>query len=108
MKDVSRICADLITIRSENPPGRTDEVIEYIRSFLNGIGINSIISGNAENMCNLVTTDKSSAHKLLFCGHVDVVPALDAGWTYPPFSGIIKEGYVYGRGATDMKGGCAS
>jgi succinyl-diaminopimelate desuccinylase len=108
MKEVSRICADLIAIRSENPPGRTDEVIEYIRSFLNDIGINSIISGNTEGMCNLVTTGKSNAHKLLFCGHVDVVPALDTGWTYPPFSGIIKEGYVYGRGATDMKGGCAS
>ena len=48
------------------------------------------------------------ADRLLFCGHVDVVPALDEGWTHPPFSGTIPDGFVWGRGATDMKGGCAS
>ncbi len=108
MRDVSRICADLVAIRSENPPGRTDEVIEYIRAFLMEIGINSQVSGNPDGMCNLVTTSKSQQPKLLFCGHVDVVPALNAGWTHPPFSGIIHDGFVLGRGATDMKGGCAS
>jgi succinyl-diaminopimelate desuccinylase len=108
MRDVSRICSDLVKIRSENPPGRTDEVIEYIRSFLAGIGIDSLISGNAEGMCNLVTTGESKPRQLLFCGHVDVVPALDTGWTHPPFSGIIDNEFVHGRGATDMKGGCAS
>jgi len=108
MRDVSRICADLVQIRSENPPGRTDEVIEYIQSFLKGIGIRSIVSGNARGMCNLVTTGESTTRPLLFCGHVDVVPALDAGWDHPPFSGIIRDGFVHGRGATDMKGGCAS
>jgi succinyl-diaminopimelate desuccinylase len=108
MKDVSHICADLVKIRSENPPGRTDGVVEYIRSFLAGIGIRSQVSGNAQGMCNLVTTPESTSRHLLFCGHVDVVPALDAGWTHPPFSGIIENGCVHGRGATDMKGGCAS
>jgi succinyl-diaminopimelate desuccinylase len=108
MGDVSRICADLVQIRSENPPGRTYEVIDYIQSFLNGIGIRSIVSGNAQGMCNLVTTGESTTRPLLFCGHVDVVPALDAGWDHPPFSGIIRDGFVHGRGATDMKGGCAS
>jgi len=44
----------------------------------------------------------------MFCGHVDVVPALDSGWSRAPFSGEIAEGYVWGRGATDMKGGCAA
>ena len=108
MRDVSKICADLVQIHSENPPGRTDEVIEYIRSFLTGIGISSRVSGNAQGMCNLVTIVKNTPRPLLFCGHVDVVPALDAGWTHPPFSGIIEDGFVHGRGATDMKGGCAS
>jgi succinyl-diaminopimelate desuccinylase len=108
MRDVSRICADLVAIRSENPPGSTDEVIEYIRAFLQEIGISSSVSGNAEGECNLVTTSKGQPSKLLFCGHVDVVPALDAGWTHPPFSGIIQDGFVHGRGSTDMKGGCAS
>jgi len=108
MRDVSRICADLVAIRSENPPGRTVEVIEYIQSFLTGIGISSLVFGNAEGMCNLVATGDNKPRQLLFCGHVDVVPARDAGWVHPPFSGIIDERFVHGRGATDMKGGCAS
>jgi len=103
---VSRICSDLVKIRSENPPGRTDEIIEYIRAFLERLGIRSAISGNDGGMCNLVT-DRSCTC-LLLCGHVDVVPALDTGWTYPPFSGKTDNRYVHGRGSTDMKGGCAS
>jgi len=104
--DVSKICSDLVAIRSENPPGRTLEVIEYIRHFLETLGVRATITGNEKGMCNLVTEKKSPA--LLFCGHVDVVPALDTGWTKPPFSGEIDNGYVWGRGATDMKGGCAA
>ena len=104
--DVSRICSELVAIRSENPPGRTAEVIEYIRSFLDNLGIKSVITGTDSGQCNLVT--KGIGNRLLFCGHVDVVPALDEGWTHPPFSGSVHEGYVWGRGATDMKGGCAS
>ncbi|MGB9176120.1 MAG: M20/M25/M40 family metallo-hydrolase [Methanoregula sp.] len=103
---VSRICSDLVKIKSENPPGRTDEVIEYIRVFLDGLGIRSAVSGNAGGMCNLVSQE--TAKRLLLCGHVDVVPVRDAAWTYPPFSGRIDEQFVYGRGSTDMKGGCAS
>ena len=41
--DVSRICSELVAIRSENPPGLTSEVIEYIRSYLEGLGIHSEI-----------------------------------------------------------------
>ena len=103
---VSRICSDLVKIRSENPPGRTDEVIEYIRVFLEGLGIRSRVSGNAEGMCNLVT--RGTKKHLLLSGHVDVVPARDAAWKYPPFSGKIDKKFVHGRGSTDMKGGCAS
>ena len=104
--DVSRICSELVAIRSENPPGRTGEVIEYIRTFLDTLGIGSVITENDTEHYNLLT--KGSGTRLLLCGHVDVVPALDEGWTCPPFSGSVHEGYVWGRGATDMKGGCAS
>ena len=104
--DVSRICRELVAIRSENPPGRTAEVIEYIRIFFDNLGIRSDITRNQTGQCNLVT--KGLGNRLFFCGHVDVVPALDEGWTHPPFSGVVQEGFVWGRGATDMKGGCAS
>jgi succinyl-diaminopimelate desuccinylase len=102
---VSRICSDLVRINTENPPNRTADCIEYIRSFLDGIGIQSDVTGS-NGMMNLVT--RRPAKKLLLCGHVDVVPALDSGWTRPPFSGEMDAEFVYGRGATDMKGGCAA
>lgn len=103
---VSRICSDLVKIRSENPPGTTAEVIEYIRTFLDSLGIRSAVCGPVSGMENLVALQESAP--LMFCGHVDVVPALDDGWSRPPFSGEIAEGHVWGRGATDMKGGCAA
>ena len=103
---VSRICSDLVAIRSENPPGRTDGIIEYIRVFLEGLGIRSDVSEDTGGMCNLVS--RKPGDRLMFCGHVDVVPALDEGWTHAPFSGTIEDGVVWGRGATDMKGGCAA
>jgi succinyl-diaminopimelate desuccinylase len=104
--DVSRICSELVAIRSENPPGHTIDVIEYIRAFLDNLGIGSNVTEKESGQGNLVT--KGTGSRLLFCGHVDVVPALDGGWTYPPFSGTLRDGFVWGRGATDMKGGCAS
>ena len=104
--DVSRICADLVAIKSENPPGDTSGVIEYIRNFLDSRGITSTVTDAGGGRCNLVT--RGPKKLLLFCGHVDVVPALDDGWTHPPYSGTRENGYVWGRGATDMKGGCAA
>jgi len=104
--DVGRICSELVAIRSENPPGHTEEIIEFIRLYLEGLGISSKITARQKGYANLLTMGTST--RLLFCGHVDVVPALDEGWTHPPFSGVVQDGFVWGRGATDMKGGCAS
>lgn len=103
---VAEICADLVKIRSENPPGGTIEVIEYIEEFLDRLGIRGVVTRNRDDRCNLVVN--SPENRLLLCGHVDVVPALAEGWTRDPCSGDIDGGYVWGRGSTDMKGGCAS
>lgn len=57
---------------------------------------------------NLYARIGSSAPHLCFAGHTDVVPPGDlAAWTVPPFSGEIRNGVLYGRGAVDMKGGVA-
>lgn len=103
---VSRICSDLVKINTENPPSKTTDCIEYIRSFLDSIGVKSRVIGTPDGQDNLITT--GPAKDLMLCGHVDVVPALGSGWKNPPFSGIIHDQYVYGRGSTDMKGGCAA
>ncbi len=58
---------------------------------------------------NLYARIGTAAPYLLFAGHTDVVPTGDeARWTDPPFSGEIRDGVLYGRGATDMKGGVAA
>jgi len=62
--DVSRICSELVAIRSENPPGHTAEVIEYIQTFLDNLGIRSDITGIDSGQCNLVT--KGLGNRLLF------------------------------------------
>ncbi len=104
--DVVRLCSELVKIRSENPPGKTDEIIRYIRDFTDSIGIRTIPIENAGGRCNLVNSRRRG--NLLLCGHVDVVPAQPDGWKFDPFGGTCAEGFVWGRGSTDMKGGCAS
>ena len=104
--NVTDLCADLVRIRSENPPGDTRDVIEYIRNFTDSLGIVTQVIRGPGGKDNLVSRTVNG--KLLFCGHVDVVPALDEGWTHDPFAGTIEDGKVWGRGTTDMKGGCAS
>ncbi|MDD1674320.1 MAG: M20/M25/M40 family metallo-hydrolase, partial [Methanomicrobiales archaeon] len=99
-------CAELIRIRSDNPPGDTAEVIEYISGYLDALGIDGTIVRRRGGRCNLVAGDVRAP--LLFCGHVDVVPAIPAGWKFGPYSGTADGGYIYGRGASDMKGGCAA
>ena len=58
---------------------------------------------------NLFATIGAAGPHFVFAGHTDVVPPGDeAAWTHPPFSGDIAGGFVYGRGAADMKGGIAA
>ncbi|NYT07910.1 MAG: M20 family metallopeptidase, partial [Methanomicrobiales archaeon] len=104
--NVARLCSDLVSIRSENPPGDTRDVIEYIRGFTEMCGIPTTVIRGPGGRDNLISREIKG--KLLFCGHVDVVPALPEGWDSDPFSGGLTEESVVGRGATDMKGGCAA
>lgn len=105
MLDVASLCSELVRIRSENPPGYTDEVIAFLQDICSQIGVETEIiqKGRKHNLLS-----KKRRNNLLLCGHVDVVPALDDDWVYPPFSGRIDASHVHGRGSTDMKGGCAA
>ncbi len=104
--NVAKLCSDLIQIRSENPPGDTSEIAEYILSIMESIGIPGTITIGPDGHDNVISKDQTG--RLLLSGHIDVVPALNEGWEYAPYSGKIDDTYVHGRGATDMKGGCAA
>ncbi|ABN07434.1 peptidase M20 [Methanocorpusculum labreanum Z] len=104
--NAAKLCSDLIQIRSDNPPGDTSEIAEYILSVMEGLGIPGTITSGPDGHDNVISKDQ--AGRLLLTGHIDVVPALNEGWKYPPYSGKIDDTCVHGRGATDMKGGCAA
>jgi acetylornithine deacetylase/succinyl-diaminopimelate desuccinylase-like protein len=103
------ICQDLIRIPSVNyGEGKGDEraVAEYVVASLAEVGIKSEIFESAPNRCNVIATIPGSDTRrpgLVLHGHIDVVPANAQDWQVDPFSGEIRDGAIWGRGAVDMK-----
>jgi succinyl-diaminopimelate desuccinylase len=103
---------ELIQAESYNPPGNEKNVAIKIEKYLKSSGIKCEIFPFGENRANLIATlsDNFEGKNLLFNGHMDVVPpGNEEEWKYPPLSATVKrKKYIYGRGATDMKGGLAA
>ena len=103
------ICQDLIRIPSVNyGEGKGDEraVAEYVVASLAEVGIKAEIFESAPNRCNVIATITGSDTRrpgLVLHGHIDVVPANAPDWQVDPFSGEIRDGAIWGRGAVDMK-----
>ena len=95
----------LIQFDTTNPPGNERPAAEYLQQVLAQDGIASEILESAPGRANLVARlqGDGSAGPLLLLGHTDVVYADPAEWTHPPFGGEIHDGYIWGRGALDMK-----
>ncbi len=104
--EIADLCAALVRIKSENPPGDTRDITEFMREFASGLGLEMKVIRRRGGRYSLVSARPKG--KLLFCGHIDCVPALPDGWSIDPYAGIVRGGKVFGRGATDMKGGCAA
>jgi len=102
---------DLIQTESYNPPGNEKNVALIIQQYLKDVNIKSEIFPFGDNRANLIAilNDDSKGKNLLFNGHMDVVPpGIEEEWKMPPLSASIKRKKIYGRGATDMKGGLAA
>lgn len=103
---------ELIQTDSYNPPGNEKNVAIKIRNYLNEVNIKAEVYEYDDNRANLIASlhDDFEYKNLLFNGHMDVVPPGSVeDWKYPPLSALIKRNkYIYGRGATDMKGGLAA
>jgi acetylornithine deacetylase/succinyl-diaminopimelate desuccinylase-like protein len=100
---------DLIRINTTNPPGNELEAAKYIAAILTREGITPEIFESAPGRGFLVARLSSSAvpdpsRTLLLMGHLDVVGVDKSKWTVDPFGAVIKDGYLYGRGAIDDKG----
>ncbi|HEV2785849.1 MAG TPA: M20/M25/M40 family metallo-hydrolase, partial [Solirubrobacteraceae bacterium] len=98
----------LIRFDTTNPPGGERPCVEWVASLLRAAGVEPKIVARDPERPSLVARLRGtgSAPGLLMQGHLDVVPA-EGQWSHPPFSGEIADGYLWGRGALDMKGGVA-
>ncbi len=102
---------DLIRIPSINPPPTPDadgetRVARYLEARLRELGLEpgflEVVPGRG-NVHVRLRGDGTGGDPFLLFSHLDVVPAPPERWTHPPFAAEIADGYVYGRGAVDMK-----
>ncbi len=110
-KELAEVCSHLIQRPSAHPGGKTDECVAYIKDYFDRRGISNKIYKRNENKPNIVAQIEGSQNKrIMWVGHLDVVhEGKLENWTYPPYSGkITDDGVIWGRGASDMKGACAS
>jgi acetylornithine deacetylase/succinyl-diaminopimelate desuccinylase-like protein len=104
--EITNFLSELIHINTTNPPGNETNAAKFIADYLSRDGFQSEIFESAPGRGSIVTRLKGTGGKpnLLMLSHLDVVAANPKEWSVPPFDGIVKDGYVYGRGAYDMKG----
>jgi acetylornithine deacetylase/succinyl-diaminopimelate desuccinylase-like protein len=99
----------LLRFDTTNPPGNERACIEFIQGILEEAGCETATYAKDAARPNLVTRISGSGGgtPLLLYGHVDVVTTAGQQWLQPPFEGELVDGFVWGRGAADMKGGVA-
>jgi acetylornithine deacetylase/succinyl-diaminopimelate desuccinylase-like protein len=95
----------LLRINTTNPPGDEEEAVLFLEAVLKEAGISSEIYQAASRRANLLARIKGKRRgkPIILLNHVDVVPADQDEWDADPFGGEIRDGYIYGRGAIDMK-----
>jgi acetylornithine deacetylase/succinyl-diaminopimelate desuccinylase-like protein len=104
--EVTRFLCDLIRINTTNPPGNETAATKYLSENLSNEGFKCEFYESAPNRGSIITRLKGTGEKpnLLLLSHLDVVAANAEEWSIDPFAGVIKDGFVWGRGALDMKG----
>ncbi|MGD9249601.1 MAG: M20/M25/M40 family metallo-hydrolase [Desulfobacterales bacterium] len=105
----AEILQRLIQFDTTNPPGNEAPCIAYIDDLLSQWGLATNIVARDLGRPNIIArlSGRGLAPPLMLYGHVDVVSTREQVWDHPPFGGHIVDGFVWGRGALDMKGGLA-
>jgi acetylornithine deacetylase/succinyl-diaminopimelate desuccinylase-like protein len=95
-----------IQIDTTNPPGNEIKAAQFFKEIFDREGIEARIIESAPGRGNIYARLKGTGAKkaVLLLNHMDVVPAEAQLWKEPPFSGVVKDGYLWGRGSLDMKG----
>jgi len=105
VKDATSLLTELIRIDTSNPPGNESRAAEFLSDYLSKEGFESEILESVESRGSIITRYPGEGNKsLMLLSHLDVVPAKhQKGWSIDPFSGVLKDGFVWGRGALDCK-----
>ena len=109
--ETTALLRDLLRVDTTNPPGRETAAATLLKDYLEASGVECELVARDPDRANLVARIRGTGNgpSLALLGHTDVVPADPAGWQHPPFAGDLDgEGYVWGRGAVDMKNETAS
>jgi acetylornithine deacetylase/succinyl-diaminopimelate desuccinylase len=112
--DALELVQNLIRQPSPNPPGDISACSRVLMAVLDKEGIPYTLHEPQPGVQNLVTHlegtigNPDSGRSILINGHLDTVPPEAYDWEFNPYDAVFKDGYVYGRGSVDMKGGIAS
>src|SRR5258707_597664 len=104
------LLADLIRINTSNPPGQEGAIAEFLAAKLKPLGfeVDFFATPEAGKAHFIARLRGDGTHRpILLAAHADVVGVEREKWTLDPFAGVMKEGYVFGRGTIDFKGGLA-
>lgn len=103
--EATRYLQEYIRIETVNPPGNEIEGARFFKKIFDKEAIPCQIYEPSPGRGSILATLKGDGSKrpLLLLNHIDVVPAEEEGWEAPPFEGLVKDGYLYGRGALDCK-----
>ena len=104
MTSVELLCS-LLRARTVNPPGDEDDAAALLKTYLSDAGLETSILSSPEGRPNLIARLRGPRNHpaLVLLSHSDVVPVEEQSWSRDPFGGEIAEGFIWGRGALDMK-----
>lgn len=104
-EDVTDLLSKLITIDTTNPPGNETAAAKFLAEYLKKDGLECEVVESAPERGSVITRIKGDkkSRSLLLLSHLDVVAAAEKEWAVPPFSGTVKDNFVWGRGAIDIK-----
>ncbi len=105
LTEVVELCRALLRLDTTNPPGGETAAALLLRDYLTAAGVECDLVAREPERANLVARIRGTGDgpSLAFVGHTDVVPSDARDWTHPPFAAEVADGYLYGRGAVDMK-----
>ena len=103
------LCQNMVQIPSDNPPGDTSDLGSFIKSYIEDHGGEVELYEPKEGIVNIVSSSGKGHPNIILNGHLDQFTSeVGERWTVDPYGGVIQDGYLYGRGSGDMKGGLAS